>query len=270
MAFIETVWELFLSWLELFIAPVDDIEIIWILAPIWISWFFTEFFQEKKGTHFGNAITNGAIPIWVAIDWTRYLVTGIEDGSITSGSHLIIKFVISGFILFYGLFVIVEGLKTKSFVHYAGRIRVITYILVMFTPIIYGVVEISWSFLISIFVFFPLFYFFVELLDKITPDSGALKVDVEGKTKDKNQNMDDMPKIPDQKSSSQNDPFNTVSSSSSYPSSDNQSSQEFQTPDFNSIPNPSQMPPMNPDQPSPPAQKPGDQAPNNQDPWNFG
>lgn len=169
------IWDLVREWLWLFAAPVRDINVIWILIPIWISWFFTEFFQEKKGTHFGNAITNGAIPVWVAIDWSRYLTNFLVDKEPVT--NVVLKFALCGLILVYGFFVIIEGLRAKAFVHIAGRIRVITYILVMFTPIIYGVVEFSWMLILSIIVMFPVFYFIIELIARITPDSLAFKKD---------------------------------------------------------------------------------------------
>lgn len=169
--------ELFFAWFGLFTSFTKDFNVLWILIPIWLSWFFTEFFQEKQGTSFGNAVTNGAVPIWVAIDWTRYLVNSLNDKAITLGVEVYAKFGLCIFVLLYGSFVIVEGLKTSAIAHVAGRIRVITYILVMFTPIVYGVVEISTINLASIFVFSPFYYFLLELIVKIIPDSKAFSVD---------------------------------------------------------------------------------------------
>lgn len=184
MAFLELAWGTFSSWLWLFGAPLKDFNVLWIIIPIWISWFFTEFFQEKHGTAFGNAITNGAIPIWVAIDWCRNLTFGLTQKTIETNYTLYVKFGLAAFILIYGFFVIIQGLKEKEFAHYGGRIRVITYFLVMFTPIVYGTAEISLRIIIAIFVFFPLYYLLIELIVRIVPDSKALKDDEHEKPED--------------------------------------------------------------------------------------
>ena len=177
MSFPDLLLEAFISWLWLFGAPIRDANILWIIVPIWVSWFFTEFFQEKKGTGFGNAITNGGVSLWVAIDWTRHLTYGISRDEVTLGLNLYIKFALCAFVLIYGIVVIVKGLKGKKFASIGGRIRVITYILVMFSPFIYDTAQINLMNIISIFAFFPLFYFLLELIDKIVPDSKALEID---------------------------------------------------------------------------------------------
>ncbi len=182
MVFLMSLRDLFIAWLRLFVSPFNDINVVWILVPVWISWFFTEFFQEKEGTHFGNAITNGAIPIWVGIDWSRYLTNELTSGA--KITDLAIKYVLCGLIILYGGFVIYEGVKAKGFAHFGGRIRVITYLLVMFTPIVYGVESFSWLLLVGILIFFPLFYFLIELIAKIIPDSKALQVDMGNGDKD--------------------------------------------------------------------------------------
>ena len=177
MSFADLLLEAFVSWLWLFGAPLRDANILWIIVPIWVSWFFTEFFQEKRGTGFGNAITNGGVSLWVAIDWARHLTNGISRDEIAPGLNLYIKFALCVFVLIYGIVVIIKGLKGKKFASIGGRIRVITYILVMFSPFIYDTAQINLMNIIAIFAFFPLFYFLLELIDKIVPDSKALEID---------------------------------------------------------------------------------------------
>lgn len=179
MSFLDIVLEAFVSWLWLFGAPIRDMNVLWIIIPIWVSWFFTEFFQEKKGTGFGNAITNGGVSLWVAIDWGRHLTRGLSEGTVATDYTIYVKFALVAFILLYGGIIIMKGLKRQRFASVGGRIRVITYILVMFTPIIYETADISAMNIISIFVFFPLFYFFLEIVDRIVPDSKALEEDHE-------------------------------------------------------------------------------------------
>lgn len=167
------IWSLFVIWLSIFIAPLKNLDMLWIIIPIWLNWFFAEFFQEKKGTSLGNAITNGGVMIWVGIDWSRYIVRLISDGTIHLGWLTFIKFVFAFVVLVIGLIIVLQGIKQKSFVHFAGRIRVVTYILVMFSPVIYGVLPLSWQVFLAIVVFAPLFYYLIELIDYYTPTPKA-------------------------------------------------------------------------------------------------
>lgn len=175
--FFSYIWSLFLTWGTILIAPIMSPTLLWILVPVWLSWFFSEFFQEKKSTSFGNAITNGVVPLWVGIDWTRFLVTGLIDRDIIFNLDIFIKFIICIVVFIYGLFVIVLGIKAVAYAHYVGRIREITYVIIMFTPIIYGVIEISFKAVFSMILFFPLFYYLIELIDYYTPDPEAIKAD---------------------------------------------------------------------------------------------
>ena len=170
-------WALLKDWLFIFISPYKNLNILWIIIPIWLSWFFGEFFQEKKGTSFGNAITNGAVPLWVGIDWTRYLINQLIADKMGFNLILAIKFFICLAILVYGTIIIVYGIRAKSFVHLVGRIREVTYVLVMFSPFIYGIIDLSWRYLFAILIFFPIFYFLIELIDRITPTPQIYKYD---------------------------------------------------------------------------------------------
>lgn len=174
---LQFIWQLFLDWLFIFISPLRNLDVLWIIIPVWFAWFFAEFFQEKKGTSFGNAISNGVIPVWVAIDWTRLLVNMIRDGKINFSWILVIKFAICLVVFIYGIIIITQGIKSKDFIHYAGKIRVATYILVMFTPLIYDVVELTAEYVVSIIIFFPVFYYFIELIDRLTPNPVSLERD---------------------------------------------------------------------------------------------
>lgn len=159
-----------MHWLSIFAAPVEEPEMFWIIVPIWINWFFTEFFVEKHGTSFGNAISNGVIPILASLDWTRYLYRLIEDGVIQFTFGVFLKFALAVAVFAYGVFVIISGIKIKHIVFYVGRIRWITYVLLMFTPIIYNVVEFNYYTLFSILVFFPLYWWVIEIFDRLTPE----------------------------------------------------------------------------------------------------
>lgn len=174
------VWDLFKQWLLIFISPKENFEILWIIIPIWLGWFFAEFYQEKKGTSLGNAISNGGVMLWVGIDWIRYLLRMITNKAIIFDFLTASKFALSVLVLGIGLFIVIEGIKTKRFVHFVGRIRETTYVLVMFSPIIYGIIQPTWRTILAVVVFAPLFYYFIEFIDKFLPTPKVYKKDENG------------------------------------------------------------------------------------------
>jgi hypothetical protein len=170
-------WQLIAEWLAIFAAPIFNTELLWISIPIWANWFFAEFYQEKKGTSYGNAISNGAIPLFVGIDWVRYLTYSLDTIDRPDMWMMGVKFAIAGTVGLYGLVIILFGIRGHEFVREAGRIREITYVLLMFTPIIYGVIRLNWSFVAEIIIFFPLWYLLIEYIDDKLPDPKVYKLD---------------------------------------------------------------------------------------------
>ena len=168
-------WDLFLHWLSIFAAPIKELEMLWLIVPIWINWFFTEFFQEKHGTSFGNAVSNGAIAILASIDWTRYMYRLYADGIIRLTFGVFLKFFAAIGVFVYGIYVIVAGIKTKKIVFFIGKIRWVTYILLMFTPIVYNVIKMNLYTLLAIVVFFPVYYWIIEIFDRLTPEPKVYK-----------------------------------------------------------------------------------------------
>lgn len=142
----------------------------WIIIPIWINWFFTEFFVEKYGTTLGNAVSNGAIPIIASVDWLRYTYRLFSERAISFTFVVFVKIFLSVAVLVYGIFVIIAGIKLKHIVFYIGRIRWITYVLVMVTPIIYNVIDFNFNTFFAIMLFFPLYWWVIEIFDRITPE----------------------------------------------------------------------------------------------------
>jgi len=63
-----------------------------------------------------------------------------------------------------------EGIKDRTIVRMIGRVRETSYIMLVFTPVLYNIVEPSTKYIISVIVFFPLFYFLFELVDRAIPD----------------------------------------------------------------------------------------------------
>ena len=171
----------FVDWLRLFVAPLKNLDMLWIIIPIWGIWIFSEFFQEKRGTSFGNAITNGAVMLFVGVDWIRYIMRQIGAGAASFGVESITELAISAIIVVISLLIIILGIKGHGFVKVIGRARGSTYLLLMFTPVIYGVVEFNFRILATILAFFPPFYILVEVLDRVLPNPQTFDLDEEGK-----------------------------------------------------------------------------------------
>ncbi len=173
------IWNLFQLWLStIFITPFQNIDMLWLLVPIWIAWFFAEFFQEKMGTSMGNAITNAVVILWGSIDCIRKTIQLMSEKILTNWLDLALRF---GFILLlfvYGAVIVILGWRGNKIIKYIGRVRVITYIFAMFVPIFYNAIPFSLEHIIAAVLFFPVFYFVIELIDHYTPNPKALTEDL--------------------------------------------------------------------------------------------
>ncbi|MBI2145279.1 hypothetical protein HYU18_03050 [Candidatus Woesearchaeota archaeon] len=167
----------FVDWLRLFIAPLKNPDMLWIIVPIWGVWVFSEFFQEKKGTSFGNAITNGAVMLFVGVDWIRYILRQFSAGTLTFGVESATEIAISGMIILVSFAIILLGIKGHGIVKFIGRARESTYLLLMFTPVIYGVVEFNFRILATVIFFFPIFYVVVEIFDRVLPNPETFDIE---------------------------------------------------------------------------------------------
>jgi len=173
-------WELFKTWITtIFIAPFKTADMLWLLVPVWAAWFFAEFFQEKHGTSMGNAITNAVVVIWGSVDCTRQTVKLIGSGVLTSTLEIMSRFAIIAAILAYGVVIVVLGLKGNKIIKYIGRVREVTYAFAMFVPVLYNEMPLTLNHLVGAVLFFPLFYFAIELIDRYTPNPKAVVEDME-------------------------------------------------------------------------------------------
>jgi len=167
-------WHIFTGWLFLFVAPMKHFEALWIIIPIWISWILTELYQEKQGTTFGNAISNGVLPLWAGTDWARQLVHQLTIGQRVINLTMGVKLLLCALMIVYGLAIIIAGIRREGFVHEFGRIRTVTYTMIMLTPVMYGIVPLSWSYLAGVLLFFIPFYLLVEWCTDYLPNPAAL------------------------------------------------------------------------------------------------
>jgi len=158
---------------NLLIAPFTHArDMLWIIIPVYLNWVLTEIYQEKKGTSFGNAIANGFVALWVGVDWMRTTVDLFSAKGVKFAAALSKNFPKLGFAILmglYGVFIIFMGMRGSKLAEYIGRVREVTYLTIMITPIFYGIVQPTLGVLLSIAAFFPLFYGMVELLLYMIP-----------------------------------------------------------------------------------------------------
>lgn len=149
---------------QILAAPLKNPDMLWIIIPIYLNWIFTDYFQERKGTDFGNAITNGVIQLWVGIDWIRQAIKTIEFNAL-----FITKTIICIISMTWGLLIMVESARAKPIAHYIGRVREISYFMIVATPIFYGVIAPDMITIATILLFFPIFYGVGEAFDRLLP-----------------------------------------------------------------------------------------------------
>ncbi len=157
---------LFNTWLNLITTPFTTTksDILWIIVPIYMSWILAEYYQEKAGTSIGNAISNGFVGLWVGIDWARKIVPAFKPTTVFVGQAFITLFMFA-----YGLLVIYNGMKGRRIAMKIGRVKDVSYLMIVFSPIVYGLVPLTVDTLISIVVFFPVVYGITELVDRMLP-----------------------------------------------------------------------------------------------------
>jgi hypothetical protein len=174
------VWELFRLWINaIFVLPFKNLDMLWLLVPVWLGWFFAEFFQEKTGTSMGNAMSNSVIILWACVDCTRQTTKLMAEHIISGTLNIVIRFSIIAVVFAYGIILVYLGWKGNKLIKRIGRIREVTYIFAIFTPVFYNAIDLSWGLILAAILFFPLFYFAIELIDRYTPNPKAIVEDME-------------------------------------------------------------------------------------------
>jgi hypothetical protein len=179
IAIVTYLWEIFKLWIHtIFVVPFQTTDMLWLLVPVWLGWFFSEFFQEKTGTSLGNAISNAVIILWGSIDCSRQTVKLIAARALAGAWDIAARFFIIALIFAYGAFILVLGWKGNKLIKYIGRVRQVTYVFAIFTPVFYGAIPFSLDHIVAAVLFFPLFYFAIELIDRYTPNPKAIVEDM--------------------------------------------------------------------------------------------
>ncbi len=146
----------------------QDSNILWLIIPIFFIGLITDKYQEEFGTSVGNAISNGALIIFTGFSWLQLITSrGINFPVDVTLSQTIL----TGFIIFYGLSIVFSGFLKGIFAKTYVRIRVITFILIFFTIIIYVTILYNFVSVILFVLLFPFYYAFITELIKVLPSA---------------------------------------------------------------------------------------------------
>jgi len=154
---------LFQAFSTIFISTITNVEIIWVTYPVYITWFAMEFLIERKELTYSHSLANSIIFSWVSIDWLRHLYLDHELNDYN-------KLIITLFFLFLSLFILIASIKRKKIAKILGKTGFFSYFQIMFTPLIYGIIEFNYIDFLSIIIFFPLIYITVYVIDKLLPE----------------------------------------------------------------------------------------------------
>ena len=151
------------------IAALQDGNFLWIIVPIFFIGVVTDKYQEEFGTSVGNAISNGALIIFTGFTWLQ-IIFSRTDFPIEA---TISQFIFSGLIILYGFAIIASGFNTGEFAQKYGRIRVVTFMLMFFTIMIYVPMLYNFISILMFVLIFPLYYASITEIVKNLPVAGG-------------------------------------------------------------------------------------------------
>ncbi len=154
------------------ILAISESNFLWILVPIFFIGIITDKYQEEFSTSIGNSISNGALIIFSGFSWLQIIFSREQLPVDVTISQIIL----SGFIIIYGLAIIISGFKTGHFARIYGRIRVITFMLIFFTTIIYVPILYNMVSIVLYVLLFPFYYAFITELIKVMPSASGERI----------------------------------------------------------------------------------------------
>jgi len=172
-----------------FFGPASNLDVLYILVPVYINWLVNDYYQERRGTDLGNAAANGFTAIWVGIDWFRTMIPRVGNLAAFKFAwyFLVFKFLVASIVIFYGITIMKYAVTGNKIATRIGRIREVSYVCIVFTPFVYDLIKTSTpslsSFLptfIGILLFYPLFYYGADyVLNNVLPAPATESVDDE-------------------------------------------------------------------------------------------
>ncbi|HIJ99614.1 TPA: hypothetical protein H1011_02205 [archaeon] len=149
--------------LELLTAVKGNYVMMLSLAPLYLNWVSSDYFQERRGATLGNAASNGFTGLWVAFDWGRAAYVGYAVTK--SAAYFSAKIFLAFTMAVYGGLVIFEAARGKRIARIIGRVREISFFAILLTPVAYGVYPFDKLTLLTLIVFYPLFYGLIEFIN---------------------------------------------------------------------------------------------------------
>ena len=121
-------------------------------------------------TSIGNAISNAALVIFTGFSWLQLITSRPDFPPAATFSQIIFSL----FIIAYGFAIMGSGFMTGNFAKKYGRIRVITFMLLFFTIMIYVPILYNFVSIILFVLLFPFYYAFITELLKVMPQAGSM------------------------------------------------------------------------------------------------
>ncbi len=149
------------------IDALHDSNIVWLIVPIFFIGVITDKYQEEYETPVGNAITNGALILFSAFSWIQH----ISNRDPLPLDITLAQYLLSIFMIFYGLAIIGSGFRKAKFAKTYGRIRVVTFMLIFFTLIIHIPTLFNFYSILFFVMSFPLYYAAITGLIHILPEA---------------------------------------------------------------------------------------------------
>ncbi len=155
---------------DIILAPLHDFDVFWTLLPVYVSWVQAEFFVEREGTSYANAFSNGFAMVWASANWLKYLI----DNPSNSNN---LKIIISILFVVYGIFVWINAYLGKKIAVLIGKQNLISFFVIVFSPYVFGIVDLSLSNLASMVLVFILIIILFSILKRILPEPAGIEED---------------------------------------------------------------------------------------------
>ncbi len=149
--------------ISLLTAFTKNWNMVFTLLPLYLGWFIADYYQERRSTDLGNAMSNGFMGLWAGVDWMRNSYIAYQTSS--NLFFLAFKVLLCIGMLFYAFFIMRKAARGEKIAMYIGKIREISYVAIIFTPIIYDEVPFDGITLIAAILFFPVIYGIAEFVD---------------------------------------------------------------------------------------------------------
>ena len=148
------------------VLALNEANLLWIVVPIFFVGIVTDKYQEEFGTDLGNAISNGAMVIFTGFTWLQIIEMRINYPE----NFILSQYLFTAFIIIYGFAIMVSGFRKSEFALKYGRTRVLTFMLMFFSMMIYTPLMYNFVSILLFVLLFPFYYAFITELIKVLPN----------------------------------------------------------------------------------------------------